>query len=167
MIPVHFGSFSSTNVLGAPFDQLTGYSIISALCYLTRGKRTSDPRDLLHALIGLLETICSAQQLPWQRIVPGYSRPAEDVLTELSVNIINESKWLGLFSMTWQSPAESSRIQLPSWAMKWSNERPWPLIDGVTIVVFKRSAHPRFNRRGVNWPSWRIRRLTQILRVLR
>ena len=126
-----FGSFSSTNVLGAPFDQLTGYSIISALCYLTRGKRTSDPRDLLYALIGLLENTCSAQQLPWQRIVPDYSRPAEDVLTELSVNIINESKWLGLFSMTWQSPAESSRIQLPSWAMKWSNERPWPLIDGV------------------------------------
>ena len=29
------------------------------------------------------------------------------------------------------------------------------------IVVFKRSAHPRFNRRGVNWPSWRSRRLTK------
>ena len=29
------------------------------------------------------------------------------------------------------------------------------------IVVFKRSAHPRFNRREVNWPSWRLRRLTK------
>ena len=29
------------------------------------------------------------------------------------------------------------------------------------IVVFKRSAHPWFNRRGVNWPSWRLRRLTK------
>lgn len=123
---MHLSESKSISFTGVPVNELSSYSLLCVLCYFTKEKLTSDPRDAIYALLGLLQKICLVHGVRWEQIVPDYSRSPEETMQDVSARIIMESKWLGLLSIASGLFAPQG-TSLPSWSIAWLQRRSNPL----------------------------------------
>ena len=79
--------------------------------------RAQDPRDLVYATLGMLNT-------PLNSIVPNYNKAASELYTKPAWAILDETKNLQLFHSV-EDISERKIDDLPSWVPDWS-AKPWP-----------------------------------------
>lgn len=93
-----------------------------SLASLFRGNNSTNPKDKIYALLGLLEEVESGETY---RIIPDYNPAVKETYTYIQVAeaILNHQRHLDLFGAIRYSPSRmgQKRHGLPSWVPDWSD----------------------------------------------
>ena len=112
---------------GQPGSKLTTARLLILLCWSTRSWETTDPRDKIFAMLGVLERLSIARGLPAPRIIPNYSKTVQQVYLETATEILEGMKSLDLLNLVCD-PTLRKVPDMPSWVLDFSAPAAGPIL---------------------------------------
>jgi hypothetical protein len=122
-------------------SEFTSHShIICALLILADGALLTDKRDAVFALLGILNHISDAENLPRPRLRPAYDAhtTVATVFTAVTSNIINSCRCAGILSMITDASIKSVP-NLPTWVPDFSISANFIVMRAVKMDQFSAS----------------------------
>ena len=127
-----------------PGDRVMKRPVLYQVLLDARPKQSSDPRDKIFALFGVLK------QLKIDIAIPDYEKSVEDVYREAVVSCINYDKNLNIL---YNVPSDRRHVRpdLSSWVPDWSDEGWRPDEYSIRVDV---TLYPSFCTAGPAQPRW-------------